>query len=278
MTVIPPVAATQAGYASGGGIIDNIKGMFTGGAAPTQAGPKGDGSVGLFDGVVGKALIGGGIGAVAGFLPFIPGGPILGGIVGALGGAAMGVFGNFMKMQTIKKENEAQLAALGVQTADPQVQQILQSGNVSQLLPLMEGQSAAQTPTTQTTTQTGTQTGTQGPDIRTVTDPKTGISQQVDVTTGTVVQQNPTPSTLPPVVDPNATAQQSPVPTQGSPTAAGSGGMTAIGIPEIPIMAGGGTQSREALQVQVQQLQHQLDLIRAYLENTNEENQRRDAR
>jgi hypothetical protein len=275
MTVIPPVAATQAGYASGGGIIDTIKNAITGGTTPSpaQGGAKGDGSVGLFDGVLGKALIGGGVGALAGFLPFIPGGPILGGIVGALGGAAMGVFGNFMKMQTIKKENEAQLAALGVQVNDPAVQEILKSGNVEQLLPLVQQQQAGGA-TTQTATQTGAQYGgtyTQAaattPNIQTVTDPATGISQLIDVSTGTVVQQTGTTgatgATAAPL-DPNANVGQSPLPTQGA--VGGSGpAMTAAGIQEVPLTIGGGSAEVERLKVQLDQLQRQLDLVRELL-------------
>jgi hypothetical protein len=143
MTVISPIASVQAGTAHGGGFLDSIKsaiGMPT--SQTTQQ--TGDGSVGLFDGVLKKALMGGAVGAAAGFLPFIPGGPVLGGIVGALGGAAMGVFTNWRKQTQIKQENEAMLAALGVQTSDPNVQQILKSGNVEQLIPYLQGQATQQ--------------------------------------------------------------------------------------------------------------------------------------
>ena len=216
MTVIPPVAAVQAGRTSGGGLLAQLTGAAgAGGAAPTQTSAKADGSVGLFDGVLGKALMGGAAGLAMGFIPFIPGGPILGGIVGALGGAAMGVFSNWRTMSSIKKENEAMLGALGVQASDPQVQQVLQSGNVSQLLPLMEQSAGAGAAATQVTPGT----------IAQVTDPATGITQLVDVSTGTVVEQSAATveqqqaavvqGQLPATVDPSAAPQQSPVPTQG---------------------------------------------------------------
>ena len=136
MMITPPVAAAQAGQASGGGLLSAL----TGGAAAPSTAAGGDGSVGLFDGVLKKALISGGLGAAMGFIPFIPGGPVLGGIMGAIGGAAMGVFSNWSKMKQIRQQNDATLAAMGVQTGDPQVQQILQSGNVSQLIPYMQQQ------------------------------------------------------------------------------------------------------------------------------------------
>lgn len=208
MMITPPVAAAQAGQATGGGLLDTFKNAISGatGAAPTQtadAGPKGDGSVGLFDGVLKKALFGGAAGAAIGFIPFLPGGPVLGGIVGALGGAAMGLFSNWRTMQSIKKENEAMLAAMGVQVQHPEVQQILQSGNVSQLLPLM--QQAQQTEVAQGTPVTQT--------AATVSQTDLAAAQQQGIAQGEV----------PAVVDPaTAGISQSPIPAQGT-VAVGSG-------------------------------------------------------
>lgn len=142
--VIPPISAAQAGHSVGGGLLSSLTGGKLGGnPAAAAAGPKGDGSVGLFDGVLVKTLMGGAMGVGLGFIPFIPGGPILGGIVGAIGGAAIGVFGNWRKMQAIKQENAAALAAMGVQTQDPRVAQVLQSGQVQQLIPLVQQEQAA---------------------------------------------------------------------------------------------------------------------------------------
>jgi hypothetical protein len=209
MMITPPVAAAQAGQSAGGGFLDSIKGMIGGGTAATPGqvdpGPKGDGSVGLFDGVLKKALLGGAAGVAMGFIPFLPGGPVLGGIVGALGGAAMGVASNWMKQKQIKQENEAMLAAMGVQVQDPNIQQVLQSGNVSQLIPMM--QSGTQQAVGQATTQTPvTQSGSD------VTDAEILAHQQRAIAEG----KTPGPSTL-----------QSPVPTQGS-VAVGSGASGAI--------------------------------------------------
>lgn len=135
MMINSPIAAAQAGQASGGGLLDSLTGASAAGS-PSQS-SSGDGSVGLFDGVLGKALLGGAAGAALGaILPF--GGPILGGISGALSGVAMGMFSNFRKMSAIKQENQAMLAQLGVQTGSPDVQQVLESGNVEQLVPMME--------------------------------------------------------------------------------------------------------------------------------------------
>jgi hypothetical protein len=178
----------------------------TAGAAPGQVdpGPKGDGSVGLFDGVLKKALFSGAIGVGMGFLPLIPGGPIIGGVLAALGGAAMGVFSNWTKMKAIKQENEAMLAAMGVQTQAPEIQQVLQSGNVSQLIPMMQSaQGATQVDPTQQ------QAAEQQAAL---------VAQQQAIAQGQV----------PAVVDPSSAGiQQSPVPTQGS-IAVGSGATGAI--------------------------------------------------
>lgn len=209
MTILPPVAGVQAGHSTGGGLLDSVKNMISGGAAggaPAQVdpGPKGDGSVGLFDGVLKKALFGGAAGAAIGFLPFIPGGPILGGALGALSGAAMGVFSNWTKMKAIKQENEAMLAAMGVQVQQPEIQQVLQSGNVGQLIPMMQ---QAQGTTTQV-------------------DPtqQQAAQQQAALAQQQAIQQGQVPA----VVDPStAGIQQSPVPTQGT-VAVGSGATGAI--------------------------------------------------
>lgn len=213
-SILPPVAGVQAGHSSGGGFLDSIKGAISGatggaaGGAPAQVdpGPKGDGSVGLFDGVLKKALFGGAAGAAIGFLPFIPGGPILGGVLGALGGAAMGVFSNWTKMKQIKQENEAMLAAMGVQVQQPEIQQVLQSGQVSQLIPMMQ---QAQGTTTQV-------------------DPTQQQAAQQQAALAAQQQAAIAQGTVPAVVDPStAGIQQSPVPTQGS-IAVGSGASGAI--------------------------------------------------
>ena len=210
MTILPPVAGVQAGHSTGGGLLDSVKNMISGGAAggaPAQVdpGPKGDGSVGLFDGVLKKALFGGAAGAAIGFLPFIPGGPILGGVMGALGGAARGVFSNWTKMKQIKQENEAMLAAMGVQVQQPEIQQVLQSGQVSQLIPMMQ---QAQGTTTQV-----------DPTQQQAAQQQAALAAQ---------QQAIAQGQVPAVVDPStAGIQQSPVPTQGS-IAVGSGATGAI--------------------------------------------------
>ena len=210
MTILPPVAGVQAGHSTGGGLLDSVKNMISGGAAggaPAQVdpGPKGDGSVGLFDGVLKKALFGGAAGAAIGFLPVIPGGPILGGVMGALGGAAMGVFSNWTKMKQIKQENEAMLAAMGVQVQQPEIQQVLQSGQVSQLIPMMQ---QAQGTTTQV-----------DPTQQQAAQQQAALAAQ---------QQAIAQGQVPAVVDPStAGIQQSPVPTQGS-IAVGSGATGAI--------------------------------------------------
>jgi len=255
MTVIPPFAAVQAGHTSGGGFLSNLTGGLTGGAAaggttgPTQAvpGPKGDGSVGLFDGVLKKAFVGGAAGAVFGFI--LPGGPVLGGIMGALSGAAMGMFSNWSKMKSIKTENEATMAALGVQSQDPNIKQVLQSGNVQQLIPMMAAEQATQGSSTQTGTQSGAGSAKQaGPNIASVTDPATGITQMIDLTTGQVVQQGAAVTQqqqatamaqgqMPAVVDPSANAQQSPLPTQGT-VAVGSGAAGVALNPNVAVDPG----------------------------------------
>ncbi|MCW2927590.1 MAG: hypothetical protein JWM86_1558 [Thermoleophilia bacterium] len=273
MMVLPPVAGAHAGQATGGGLIDTFKSAMagaTGGAAGTSQtpppGPRGDGSVGLFDGVLKKALISGALGVGMGFIPFLPGGPVLGGIVGALGGAAMGVFGNWMKMKQIKQENEAALAAMGVQADDPAVKQILQSGNVSQLIPLMTQQGATgavqQGATGAVQQGTGATQQTPKQNIQLMTDPATGQSQLIDLTTGQVVQQDSsgTPSgqsaqqagQLPQVVDPSASVGQSPAPKQGT-IAVGSGATgtalnpnAAVNPGVAPALAGGGGAAGDA--------------------------------
>lgn len=159
MTLITPRAASQAGSTSGGGLMDMVKGMMGGASeAPGQAGQAGasgaaaglagmigggkkaDGSVGLFDGVMIKSLIGGAVGAGIGFLPFIPGGPILGGIVGSMVGAGYGIFKNWKEMKAIKQENAAFLAAQGIQPATQQQADALLSGQPQQLLGGAPGQ------------------------------------------------------------------------------------------------------------------------------------------
>jgi hypothetical protein len=271
MTVIPPVAAVQAGHSVGGGIIDSFKAMLPGADPAAQATaqkPVGDGSVGLFDGVGKKALIGGAAGAVLGFLPFIPGGPILGGIVGALGGVALGVFGNWRKMEALKAENAATLAAMGVQADDPIVQQMLKSGDVSQLQAYAQ-QQAAQKSAQQggvaqgagTTTQTTTQTPVQ--DIRQVTNPTTGVTQLVDANTGQIVQQGA--AAVPVAADPaTAGVSQSPMPTQGT-VQVGSGAIDpsqGADPGKVPTTGGG---SIEETAMVIKKLQQQIDQLKAYL-------------
>lgn len=233
MMVLPPVAAAQAGHASGGGFLDSIKNAVGGatgqsGATQVDAGPRGDGSVGLFDGVWKKALFGGAAGAALGFLPFIPGGPILGGVVGALGGAAMGVFSNWRKMNQIKQENQAALAAMGVQADNPQIAQVLQSGQVGQLIPMM--QSAQQGDPAQgvvqgVPTQAVGQAATQTPSDITGRQSAADLALQEQMKAQLQAEMN---GQLPAPVDPTtAGIQQSPVPTQGT-VAVGAGAGVAI--------------------------------------------------
>jgi len=245
MTIIPPVAAVNVGRSTGGGIIDTIK-SAVGLGTPSTAGSggvtqKGDGSVGLFDGVGMKALIGGAAGAALGFLPFIPGGPILGGIVGALGGAALGVFNNWRTMQSIKTENAATIAAMGVQTSDPVVQQMLAKGDVSQLATYAQQQAGAQGSGTTTQTSPAAQKApTQN--IQQVTDPATGKAELIDITTGTVIQGSaPTTAQVGASINPSVGADPGAVPTAG----------------------GGATAEQQA---HIDKLQAQIDEIKAFLE------------
>jgi hypothetical protein len=269
MTILPPVAGVQAGHSTGGGFLDGIKNAISGGqAGATQQvdpGPKGDGSVGLFDGVLKKALFGGAAGVAMGFIPFLPGGPVLGGIVGALGGAAMGVFGNWMKMKQIKQENEAMLAAMGVQTQQPEIQQVLQSGNVSQLIPMM--QSAQQTGAT------------------TQTDPVQQQALEQEAALAAAQQQAIQQGSNPPAVDPAlAGIQQSPVPTQGS-VAVGSGASGAInpnvavdpGVAPANMAAQGGGDAvagaeavlaqNAQLETRIQELDNQIRILEEMIAN-----------
>lgn len=202
-----PRIATQAGTATGGGFIDSIKQQIAeakAGAAGGATPAKSDGSIGLFDGVMMKAGIGSAVGSVAGaILPF---GFMVGGLVGAVGGAAIGMYGNWRKMNAIKQQNDAAAAALGVQTDDPQIKQILQTGQVQQLVPIM---TQGLTPTAAT---------------------------QVD------------PAATQMAVDPNASAQQSPVPQQAQ-TAVGAGAYNpAVGVdPGVaPALQGGGAEAAAA--------------------------------
>lgn len=255
ITTLPPVAAVNVGASTGGGIIDTIKGLIpgmggaAGGAAPTQT--KGDGSVGLFDGVGLKALIGGAAGAAIGFIPIIPGGPILGGIVGALGGAALGVFSNWRKMQAIKAENQATIAAMGVQTSDPVVQQMMATGDVSQLAAYAQQQAAVQqggvaqqgAGTGGTTTQTTpAQSTAPKENIQQVTDPTTGKTELIDVSTGRLIEGSaPSTAQAGAAIDPSQGANPGTVPT-----------------------AGGGASVAEQ-QLVIDKLQAQIDEIKAFL-------------
>lgn len=132
MNITPPAAGIQAGRTAGGGLLDSI----TGGAGATQGAPpaQSDGSVGLFDGVLKKALIGGAAGVGLGFLPFIPGGPILGGIAGAMIGAGIGMFSNYRKMKAIKEENAALIGQLGLQPQTAAQAEVLLRGQPQMLL------------------------------------------------------------------------------------------------------------------------------------------------
>ena len=298
MTIIPPVSGVQAGHSTGGGFLDTIKNTvagITGGAttgtgatAQVDPGPKGDGSVGLFDGVLKKALISGAAGVAIGFIPFLPGGPVLGGIMGAIGGAAMGVFGNWMKMKQIKQENEALLAGMGVQVQQPEIQQVLQSGNVSQLIPMMQ---QAQGTTTGATAQV---TPTQQQAI----EQQAAVQQQAAL--AAQQQQGIAQGTVPAVVDPAiAGIQQSPVPTQGTVTV-GSGGVGAINpnvavdpgvAPALVAQGGGGvsTAAEGAVQVNctplsnsdiqklILQLDEQIKLLREMIADSDRARARREA-
>jgi hypothetical protein len=308
MMVLPPVAAAQAGQASGGGLLDSFKSAVSGATGgTTQAAPaqtsSGDGSVGLFDGVLKKALFGGVAGAAMGFLPFLPGGPVLGGIVGALGGAAMGVFSNWRKMSQIKQENQAMIAALGVQADDPQVQQILQSGNVEQLIPLMQqqaagvqqggvGQTTTQSPTPAQGSQASSGSGSSsGSDVQQVTDRATGVTQTIDLVTGQVIDQSggsatqtatQNSSALPPTVqvgsgggaiDPSSAVSPGVAPTAGGGGSAGDAGRppAPVGVNSAnaaavaPTQAGIATTDRAALARVIQQLQAQIDQLKAFI-------------
>ena len=140
-----PAVGFQSGSAIGGGLLDSFKTAMQQATGAQQAGAtqqsttqlptstKGDGSVGLFDGVLKKALLGGAMGLGVGFLPFLPGGPVLGGIVGAIAGAGIGVFQNYRKIKSIQQENAAFLSAIGVQPQTQEEAQLLLSGNVKQL-------------------------------------------------------------------------------------------------------------------------------------------------
>lgn len=259
MTIIPPVAGINVGQSTGGGLLDTFKQAIGGatGQAATQAPTtsSGDGSVGLFDGVLKKALFGGAAGAAMGFLPFIPGGPILGGVVGALGGAAMGVFSNWQKQKQIKAENEAMLAAMGVQVNDPAIQEVLKSGNVSQLIPMM--QSAQQTGT-QTGVQTGVQTSSgtnfaaaaagQTPVSQSSTvDPATGVDYgdvtqaEIEAMQQRAIAEGKTPGQVVPVT-------QSVMPIQATGSGGGGAINPALGVnPGVaPALAGGGGAAGDA--------------------------------
>lgn len=200
MMVSPSMTATTA-YPTAA-----TAGMQATGVAQTAPASSGDGSVGLFDKVLMKAAIGGAAGAGLGFvLPF--GGPIIGGVIGALGGAAIGLFGNWKKMDNIRKENDATLAAMGVQTSDPEVQKVLQSGNVEQLIPLVQQQQGM---VSQDTTQ---------------------LQSTKPMDYGTPVGQ------VTPAVDASALPNQSPVPTQATAAVLPGGGGAAgdAGRPVAPV-------------------------------------------
>jgi len=98
----------------------------------------------LFDGVWKKALFGMSAGVGLGFLPFIPGGPIVGGIVGAVAGAAFGMWGNYKKINVIKAQNQAFVAAIGVQPQTQQEADALLSGNLKQLYTPQQAADATQ--------------------------------------------------------------------------------------------------------------------------------------
>jgi hypothetical protein len=218
---ILPVAGAQTGASTGGGFFDGIKSAIanaksggdasatqspgstpltqnadgTTAAAPAAGGAKGDGSVGLMDGVLLKA----GMGAMAGagmsfFLPF---GPLLGGAIGALAGAGIGLFMNWRKIKNIQTQNVAQVSAMGVQPQNAEQQKALVTGQVAPLGIVPEGsaaQIAQQLATQQTAQQGGTATQQGG-----TTQTSTGAVAQGS---GTATQQSSTAA--------------SPVPTQGN--------------------------------------------------------------
>ncbi len=292
MMVLPPVAGINAGHSTGGGLLDTfqqtiagVTGGATGQTGQVDPGPKGDGSVGLFDGVLKKALFGGAAGAAMGFLPFIPGGPILGGVVGALGGAAMGVFSNWSKQKKIKADNEAMLAAMGVQVNDPQIQQVLKSGNVSQLIPMMQQSQqggTTQVPVTQTV-------ATQAPVTQTLTGSDVTM-EEIQAAQQQAIAEGRTPGVL--VTDPSTGGiAQSPFPTQGS-VAVGSGAGGAInpaagvnpGIAPAYASGGGGADDASSaadqlgeeplasledaqIRAMIEQLQKQIDMLEDMIEN-----------
>ena len=109
----PPAAAAPAQAASQAA------------AAPVAAPDVPEGGVSLFSGVLPRALLGGGIGAAAGFiLPF--GGPIIGGLLGAAAAGGFQLFKNFRTIRSVQEYNAQVLAQAGViPTSEAEVEQLV---------------------------------------------------------------------------------------------------------------------------------------------------------
>lgn len=279
MTLIPPIPSASVGSTSGGGLLDSIKGAMGGvggAAAPTSP----DGSIGLFDGVGKRALIGGAIGAGVGFLPFIPGGPILGGIMGALGGVAMGVFSNWRTMNAIREENAATLAAMGVQVNDPVVQQALRDGNVEQLMQMtvqQGGGAAGQAPVQQSAAQGPVQQAVQSPvyaygggdllaaaaaapaaAVDPASQPATsGVAEIAPAQAGIAPAPSLAPSAPPAAIDAASNPSDAGIAPAQAPTADGPAATT--------VAAAAATATPEQLAQTLQVLQAQIDQLRSLL-------------
>lgn len=149
-------------------------------AGTALGGSTGDGSVGLFDGVLKKALIHGAIGAASGhFLKFLPGGPILGGVMGAIGGAALQMFSNYRKIKKIRDTNAALLGAAGVQPLSQAEANALLAGD-NAALQTKVGQVVKGAGTAGVATGAGTAAATPTAATATQTDPFSRVPMTID--------------------------------------------------------------------------------------------------
>lgn len=248
-----PTPNANVGKASGGGFFDSIKSMFGFGSSKVKGGGDGDGSVGVADGVMGKSLIGSLVGGVAGFF--------IGGPVGAMAGAALvgggtGLFFGFQnkkKMDNIRAENEALLSQIGITSDDPAVQQVLQSGQVQQLIPMAQAEMQGGVQ------QGGVQQGV--PQTQQV--PTTMVTQQYGGGDQDVNAQS-TASLQPGESSANAGAVMSA--TQASATLSTD---TDTQTQSVPLLAGGISpqDTLQQLEAQIAQLQAQIAEIQAALQS-----------